>query len=283
MRDLLQLSFTDRTENQARVMITPKQDSNIARISGLIRGPYCDFSKTLTADFILTSSSASTTSEALIMEPCYWTRQLPFWYDLRLAIEFVDGKVQEDVVSISLRRFYCDGQNFRWESKRTVLRGLKYESPTEHETRAARQFEAVLIVADPTEDLCEIASKLGVPLIADLRETTMDLREVLEVLAWQPAVLMVLLRSEQLAESHSAGPFVAVCLDANSGQLTIDCDAFAVELSGEERPPRWLSTCGKPVIAIHNEGFNEIRTARADCDRLQAALAPEFNLAGYFV
>jgi hypothetical protein len=38
------------------------------------------------------------------------------------------------------------------------------------------------------------------------------------------------------------------------------------------------------VIAIREGGtYADLQTARLACDHLQAALAPEFDLAGYFV
>ena len=60
--------------------------------------------------------------------------------------------------------------------------------------------------------------------------------------------------------------------------------AIVAKLDDGERPPRWMATCGRPVVAIRRgaayAGFEEARIA---CDRLQAELAPEFDLAGYFV
>jgi hypothetical protein len=61
------------------------------------------------------------------------------------------------------------------------------------------------------------------------------------------------------------------------------CDAFAVELNPGDRPPAWLATCDKPVMAIRKNIASEIPTGRTGCDRLQAELAPKFDLAGYFV
>jgi hypothetical protein len=60
-------------------------------------------------------------------------------------------------------------------------------------------------------------------------------------------------------------------------------DVVAVELAAEERPPSWMASLGKPVIAIRRGGaYANLHEARAACDRLQAELAPEFDLAGYF-
>jgi hypothetical protein len=72
-------------------------------------------------------------------------------------------------------------------------------------------------------------------------------------------------------------------VNAVSEKTAVTCDAYAIELQSGERPPTWAATCDKPVIVIRNDLEAEIRTARMSCDKLQAELAPEFDLAGYFV
>ena len=62
------------------------------------------------------------------------------------------------------------------------------------------------------------------------------------------------------------------------------CQAIIVELQSDQRPPTSLATLNKPMIAIRRGvAFNNLHEARAACDRLQAELAPEFDLAGYVV
>ena len=61
-------------------------------------------------------------------------------------------------------------------------------------------------------------------------------------------------------------------------------DVIAVELAEGDRPPAWIAKVSKPVIAIRRgRVYADFFEARAACDRLQAELAPDFNLAGYFV
>lgn len=286
MRESLKLIVGERTEQHTRIFLTARADSGIAEITGTVCGPYCEFSKTLKADFDLKLSNGGSV-EALVIEPCYWTPQLPFWYDLRLKLLMQDGSQREELLPIGIRRWYCEGRNFRLESKRIVLRGLRRHSPTKHDLQLARECETALVVDNPTAEVCQVASRLGVPIVADLRGNTLPWREISRKLDWYPAIMLVLISVEQLAsdsdENWPRQSFVAVCVGANARQPNVKCDAFVVELATGERPPAWLAKCNKPVIAIRHEASSEISTARAGCDRLQAELAPEFDLAGYFV
>ncbi|MDZ4656316.1 MAG: hypothetical protein SH868_01925 [Bythopirellula sp.] len=285
MHEHLTLIVGERTENHARMMLQAGAASGIAEIIGVACGPYCDFAKTLTADFTFKPKAGSV--EALLIEPCYWTPQLPFWYDLRLRLLMQDGSERQEVVPVGLRRWYCDGRDFRLESKRVVLRGLRHDSPTKNDLQHAREFETVLVVDNPTAEVCQSASRIGVPLVADLRDNELSWDEVFRQLDWSPAVLLLLLSVDQLKVMSDAErprqSFVAVRVGANDPQPAVKCDVYTVELASDERPPIWLATCGKPVIAIRKEAASEISTARAGCDRLQTELAPEFDLAGYFV
>ena len=286
MRESLKLIVGERTEQHTRIFLTARADSGIAEITGTVCGPYCEFAKTLTADFDLKPSNGGAV-EALVIEPCYWTPQLPFLYDLRLKLRMQDGSQREELLPIGIRRWYCEGRNFRLESKRVVLRGLRHISPTKNDLQLARECETALMVDKPTAEVCRMASRLGVPLVADLRGSTMPWDEVFRQWDWYPSIMLVLVSVEQLASDFDANwprqCFVAVCVSANDQLPNVKCDALTVELASAEKPPAWLAKCNKPVIAIRQEASSEISTARAGCDKLQAELAPEFDLAAYFV
>ena len=282
MHDQLSLIVAERTENYARILLSVREDSDIAEISGTVRGPYSEFAKTLTADFAL-KPTATGTVEALIVEPCYWTSHMPFWYDLRLKLRLSDGTQREEILRAGIRRLFCEGRNLRLESKRIVLRGLRHNSPTEDDLQLARKCETGLLLNNLTNEIGSAASRLGVPLVVDLSEHESLEKDAFNELDWSPAVMLTLIRRDQLTDSGPRQCFVGAYVDGEIQQPNIKCDAFAVRLADGERPPAWLATCNKPVIAIRKETGCEIGSARAACDRLQAELAPEFDLAGYFV
>ena len=130
------------------------------------------------------------------------------------------------------------------------------------------------------------ASELGVPLVVDLRGYDGDITAKLLSCAWHPAVALVLFDTS-LASAFYQPRAVRIarivdqveCLDEASW-----ANVIAIEIDETESPPDWAATCEKPVIAIRRSGdYADLANARRQCDRLQADLAPQFDLAGYIV
>jgi hypothetical protein len=213
---------------------------------------------------------------------------MPFRYDLRLSVSSQNGELHEEVIPLGIKRFYCEGRSFRLEGKRIVLRGLHCDFPTEDDLRLARKCEIALIVQNADEDVHASASRFGVPLVVDLRDEPTNENFTFHQFDWQPAVMLLILSVEQLQNEAFVAhrpreSYVVACVGLDDVQPNVRCDAYAVELDSGQRPPAWATACGKPVIAIRKSVASEIKTARASCDSLQAELAPEFDLAGYFV
>src|SRR5262245_38749174 len=87
------------TEHEACVVMSysRKDKRSIAEISGSLRGPSSAYARTLASDFrvvpygILPATGAF--GEIVVVDPCYWTPALPFFYELNLNIRFVDGEM----------------------------------------------------------------------------------------------------------------------------------------------------------------------------------------------
>ena len=289
MIDELTFRIGNCTENDARVTLEPREVSEIVGITGFARGPFCKFSKTLTADFplspVIQAGVNAQSVEALVIEPCYWTPHLPFLYEFHLKLQMADGRVEDVILRTGLKRWQRVGRNLQLEHKRIVLRGLQCDAPDEQSLQAARQHETTLLVRNPEDRVCELAGQWGVPVIADLREET-QLQDICLKLDWYPAVLLILLTPDQLAEVRPPQHcLVAASITGNDPE---DCkpnrsDVIAVELPPGKRPHSWLAGSDKPVIAISCDPDSDIPEARSHCDRLQAELAPHFDLAGYIV
>ncbi len=286
MNDTLSLLVGERSEHHVQLTFLAAAAAGLAEITGVVRGPFSQFAKTLTADFPLRPTENTGGSIAMVTEPCYWSPRLPFWYDARLTCKLQNGDTREETFPIGFKRFYCEGKNFRLEGKRIVLRGLHCDYPSEEDLRRARRCETALVVQGGNDILYNEASRIGVPLVVDLRAVVAE-----EVLAEEhcdcyPAVMLVLASTGQLQDNSWTRPresYLVASIAPSDPQPNVACDAFAIELNPGEWPPAWLATCDKPVIAIGKSSTSEIPTARGDCDRLQAELAPEFDLAGYFV
>jgi len=293
----LALRLGPAVNSEARVYFEAYRDADILSIAGRVHGPHCDWARTLPAEYALQQISASAgagcLAQLLLPDPCYWTPQLPFQYELQLSLQFEPGHSREMTTTLGLRRWGCDGRNLLLDRRRIVLRGCASASPLTQETLAeARHAEATLLVESPSAQQCATASQLGVPLIVDLRQAGQEFPVLWQRLAWSAAALIVVVTGEQLQSDLARCPARAQALAAQTitskttceDAASVACDLYAIDLQPGERPPAWLADCEIPVIGIRTEEIDlEWTTVRSRCDRLQREWAPEFDLAGYFI
>jgi hypothetical protein len=292
--DTVTVTCRSVTEHEARLMVWLAEiDARpVAEISGKLTGPHSAYARTLTTDFLLESfaptKNMAACGEFVVVDPCYWTPSLPFLYELTVDVHFASGETITLRRDVGLRRWQASGPNFRLERVRTVLRGATASAHDPAILEVARDHEAAILVTTPGDEFCRAASRMGVGLVADVRRT--DATRELHRLSQHVCVLVALCDGAPEAPGGSSlsRPLLAVAISASSKEGGADAaawaDMVAVELSPGERPPVWLATYNQPVVAIrHGETSADLRRARTACDRLQAELAPEFNLAGYFV
>ena len=291
MHPLVSLFLRKATESEARVDLQVRGDSTITKIQGTLHGPTCDFSHTLPAECPVAWNQDQETgsAEVLLLDPCYWTPALPFQYELDITLSDKNGNKQREKRLVGFRRWTTQGPALFLERRRTVMRGCRSRHPNAELLEEARSAEVALLVDTPSDDLCAAASRWGVSLWADLRSRTDSLDDVLSQLSCHPAVMMTLVTAEQLALlSESRRPLlIAVAVEADAtepGPRLAKSDLFAFELAPGAKPPAWLADSDQPSIAIRCEAkYADLQAGRSACDRLQASLAPDFNLAGYFV
>jgi len=294
------------SENEARLRLAVSESSDIVSMTGSLRGPYCETAKTLTSNSPLVpipnppprSAGEGATRdlrpvvETVVVDPCYWTPQMPFQYKASVQVQTTVGQEVSSEFVFGMKRWCRDKTNLRLNLRRIVLRGTRVSNPSVDDLVQAHQLETALIVECFNDILGSEASRLGVPLVVDLRNVASDLPGELRQLDWLPAVLVALVSRRQL--NDGVDPLhlpkqclLAQCLDGGSqpGDVVMpETTLLAVELAADERPPHWLATVAMPVLAIRPaEPPLDLSQARRGCDRLQAELAPEFNLAGYFV
>ena len=150
------------------------------------------------------------------------------------------------------------------------------------------QEQVALVLRRPDTTLCEAASRIGVALVADLRDLdtpTVVTRELAHVSHW-PAVFAALVDVAQVEGERPlpAGLVMVHPLDTSKGRITSWADGVWVETDTESSLPDWLADVDKPILALRR-GHSDVSfaTVRQACDRFQADLAPRFDLAGYFV
>jgi hypothetical protein len=86
--DLDQLEIEVAEANPAvariRVRVSRSAAAGAERLTGFVKGPYCDRARTLPATFPLVDQGGSDPleAEAVVPDPCFWTAELPFVYEV---------------------------------------------------------------------------------------------------------------------------------------------------------------------------------------------------------
>ncbi len=236
------------TESEVLVEMCDMSQGQIRAFQGQLRGPHCERAHTLPTTF-----QTSHREPLLVIDPCYWTPQLPMLYDVQLALELVDGTTATWKHTVGLRRWEIDGRNLFRERKRIVLRGAVTTNFRAEDLSAAVAAEVALVVRDPSEAFLQRASELGVPLVVDLRGQEDNLSPKLLSYAWQPAVALVLLDTGVPHKPHTRKTGCVIqstCVFAEAPWA----DVNAIELSKTERHDYCAATCEKPVSAIRRQG-----------------------------
>ena len=286
----LELTTARATESEAEIEITICTHGQIVAVRGEVRGPRCSRCRTLAATFpiqwIEAGSEKQACARSLIVEPCYWTPTLPFLYDLDLELEMADGTTSPWQNSVGIKRWEAFESNLFRERRRVVLRGVCVESLSADVLEAAIEAEVSLLVSPPEGGLMAAASEMGVSLLVDLRGSSEELATIVARCQWHAAVDCVLFDStfEAVGTSKSP-PLKAQVIGHNQTmQQSLNAQVIVVELDGTATPPAWVSQIDRPVLAVRNGGqLSDFVEARRHCDRLQSDLAPQFDLAGYFV
>jgi hypothetical protein len=214
---------------------------------------------------------------------------MPFLYELRRTDSLADGETH----FFGLRQLTAHGRNLRLGGERIVLRGAWRQSLDAAAASRAHAAECSVALSSTDELQFSAASHLGAFVLLDATRFDGDLATLLEGMSWRPAVAVLTLTRAQLElaktfPSRAAGILLAQRFDSLDGgdanSVASGVGAIAALLDEGERPPAWMATCGRPVVATRRgAAYADFEQARIGCDRLQAELAPEFDLAGYFV
>jgi beta-galactosidase/beta-glucuronidase len=106
----IEISVGDVNDVEARVFANYRTDDathgDTARISGTLRGPYCETARTLPAEFAFrqTASGSTVTAEAYVADPCIWSPELPHVYQADIEVRQGGGVVAEYHGPIGFRK-----------------------------------------------------------------------------------------------------------------------------------------------------------------------------------
>lgn len=287
--DTLDLFFGDANPAQARVYARCACNSG-TRLNGHLTGPTCDFARTLPARIPFAEPSpaagenrvrgTAAVVEAIIPDPCFWTPELPFLYQAKLELT---GDRAERI--IGLRRLAVRNRHLHFDGKRFVLRAIRIQN-IDSAAEFARETWTALIVDNPSDDLCNFASRRGVLLIADL--TTRRDPQLRRLAQW-PAVAIALMDGNTALspEIRAVVPnlLLAQYIPNNqSVQLAPWAQLAFVEVAAPAAFAQKTAGCAVPTIAVRWSPYSaSIERSRAACDALQSELTPHGDFAGYAV
>jgi hypothetical protein len=311
----VQLYFGQATETGCRVHAVYRAAAEPASVDpqGVLYGPESPYAATLRArhPFGRRPGAADKPAEAWIAEPCFWTPAAPYVY----RYEFRFPAPAAPVTGIlGIRRLAAQGDHLVFDRKHWVLRGAWAEPlaeivPGEFSLGHVAQGEGAGVLPageqrlplaawhevplaaaadNPPDRLCELASRLGVLLVARVAGGA-DVGAELRRLARWPAVGIAILaappndddprrhaRNLLFAQSVSAGAALKPAAWAHLLFCEVaDAADFARKVAG----------CRLPIVALRPGGdWSSPVEARAACDRLQRDLAAEgLQMAGYLV
>jgi hypothetical protein len=199
------------------------------QLAGTVSGPVCPYAQTLPASFALSDRGPGTAllAEALVCDPCFWTPQLPYLYQVVVELRRGAQVIERAQRPFGIRRLGAQGRNLIFERKRWVLRGIAADEltvadsvenrlgegdspvlPRDHPADGARrktgtvsaglgigfdlaewrEASVAMVVKCPDDALCREASQVGVLLVAEISGSIDDLAAQLHRLGRWPAV-----------------------------------------------------------------------------------------------
>ena len=270
-----------------------------------LTGPRSFYARTLESSVALAPvSNDKTLWQATLEDPCYWTPRQPYLYTLRLTLAAADRRGEEQTLTLGVPVLVARGDRLELEGKNWTLRAFKADRECLALLPSSHQSGTSLYVSCPDEELCELASREGVLLVADLSVLSVgDVEAELRRLARWPAVCVAILPDSAEVDaalrqetSHvvrgQSWPAAGELKPRDWAQILLVPRELIDELQPSQQPS------GRAIVVCAARGVRDAAgvstTATADpatqvalgrqaCDSLQAELAGRGSFAGYVV
>ncbi|MDZ4781882.1 MAG: hypothetical protein SGJ19_16650 [Planctomycetia bacterium] len=272
---------------EARVYVRLRVDKPEAfhRLRGEITGPFSRYARTLSATtrFDVAVAGREVLAQRVLPDPCFWTPELPYLYQVRLTLERAGQCIWSDERTFGIRRLGVRGRRLYFEAKNWVLRGAFVEELADFDWDVWRELDLAPVVRAPSEAFCAAADLRGVLLGAMTTEDE-PLDEPLRRWQRHPSVGLILVDA-------------ATKFDPELRRL-VPNTIVAAEFAAGSRPlPGWADVAlwsfaigglpaaqSSPTLAIRRLGRPaQPADLRDGCDFLQRDLAGSQELAGYLV
>lgn len=285
----LELFFGQANDVEARIYAQyPGTGIPDEHLLGTIYGPHCQYAQTLPAKISFRPLGAGPTllAEAHIPDPCFWTPAEPFYYTVHIELRRGSQVISHEERLFGIRPLATTKRNLVLKSRRWVMRGVHRGSRSETlaDWHAA---PAVMIVENPSDELCREASTTGVLLVALLEPVEATADELARLSRW-PSVGMVVLPHETDATQIGAAPRNLLLAVRYTPLQVFAPPAWAhVVICEVDAPANFAQQTAHaelPVMAWRAVAAEcSLTEARAACDALQRDLAPFGDTAGYLV
>jgi len=276
-------------------------------LRGTIDGPHCQYASTLTATISLRApmghasppgESRRVSIEAAVPDPCFWTPQLPHRYRLKLELTSGSDLLARTERWLGLRPLTVRGRNLNFDGANWVPRAADRALVPGTELSQWREESLAMIVASPDDELCEMASQIGVLLVAELNGSANHIIAELQRLSRHAAVgLAIVTSTEPLDASvrHAAGGIILIQCIGNPSSATGSASAFSisappwrqallVDASNPTLVEQVAAGSSLPVLVERTTArCATLAAARRACDTLQADMAGHGNFAGYLI
>jgi len=248
----------ERTASFARIRF---QHPEAIHIAGTIRGPFCRYARTLPTNHAISDG------EAVVVDPCYWSTELPFRYEIKLELQTASGVEQLDF-RWGIRGLVPHKKDLRREGKRYVVRAISPKM-VDFELADLREMSATLRVQHSSEmsELYEEASEAGVMLTVVADEAGPELSQLLNGF---PAVSF-------LETDHSSASVQHTDL-LSVGPSQSSSNIVSVDEAGAD-----LGAVQKPVFASRAVDASSLQEMRNECDALQRDVAKYGQFSGYVI
>jgi hypothetical protein len=293
LHDDLQLFFGDANPAVTRVYARlPVIDPGL-RLVGTLRGPRSRYAHTLevTAKFRSLPGQDSLVAEAILTDACYWSPELPYLYQAHVELWQGDQWVATVERPYGVRPLAIRGTDLVYASKRFVLRAVGCNAATDEALATCRELGAALYRYEPSDDLCERATEIGVLVVAEVSGSPQHLTHEIKRLARWPAVgLAVCMQAAGWPmESQSLAPnlLLSQWTPQASTEMKGERVCFVPFDSLREGSQAFMSH-GGPIVVVGELSTSEedpielqLSTRRKSCDELQGHLAKLGQFAGY--
>lgn len=258
------------------------------RITGLVHGPYCLFSRTLPARIPLMDQGPGPTvlARATVPDPCVWSPELPMIYQVEWTLWDASTPFLSRQEIFGLRGLGCHQRSVYRENRRTVLRGVEPQLPIDPADAQWRELMLSCAVWNPDDALCLDASRHGLALVAHVATSNTTDSDVTRLARW-PAVQVITLDAPGLSQEPPRARAQLPLIAQRVLNVADVCRSWETTLWVRLQDPTQdiptIAAQAGPVMVARTTTATELGDVRRACEQLQRDLAPELNLAGYFV